>query len=70
MSAGSIQNVEFRLINMECCGHLLCWVNPRFPTYCPGCGKMCYPAVRGWVTFKDDGATLQLPSSDEMLDRL
>lgn len=32
--------VKFRLFQMPCCGYLLCWVNPRLPTYCPECGKM------------------------------
>jgi hypothetical protein len=53
------ETIEFRLFHMECCGHMLCWVNPRFPTHCPQCGKMCYPAVKGWVTHKDSQATLR-----------
>jgi hypothetical protein len=24
---------HFRLIQMPCCGQLLCWVNPRLPNY-------------------------------------
>jgi hypothetical protein len=43
---------------MECCGHLLCWVNPRLPSYCPECGKFVYPRVRSWVTLRDDDAAL------------
>jgi hypothetical protein len=31
--------IKFRLFHMPCCGHLLCWVNPRNPSYCPECGK-------------------------------
>lgn len=31
--------VWFRMYHMPCCGHLLCWVNPRIPSYCPECGK-------------------------------
>src|SRR5262245_26836305 len=27
--------VHFRLIQMPCCGQMLCWVNPRLPNYCP-----------------------------------
>lgn len=53
------EKVEFRLIQMECCGHSLCWVNPRLPSYCPQCGKLVYPAVRGWVTLVDREATLK-----------
>ncbi len=55
----AIQRVEFRLINMECCAYIFCNVNPRFPSYCPQCGKFIYPAVKGWVTFKDDNAILR-----------
>lgn len=33
------EQVKFRLFHMPCCGHLLCWVNPRLPTYCPECGE-------------------------------
>jgi hypothetical protein len=43
------QWVPFRLLRMGCCEHLLCWVNPRLPNYCPECGKHCYPTVRSWV---------------------
>jgi len=31
--------VKFSLIQMPCCGHSLCWLNPRLPNYCPECGK-------------------------------
>jgi hypothetical protein len=41
--------VHFRLIKMPCCGHLLCWVNSRFPNYCPECGKQIYPDVKQGV---------------------
>ena len=54
------ERVNFRLIHMECCGALLCWVNPRFPMYCPECGKFCYPTVKGWVLQTDDEAFLKL----------
>ena len=35
----STEMILFRLFSMPCCGHLLCWVNPRLPSYCPECGK-------------------------------
>lgn len=54
------ERVEFRLFNLSCCGHLLCWVNPRLPTYCPMCGKMIYPNCRGDIVFKDAEAQLTL----------
>jgi hypothetical protein len=54
-----MQRVHFRLLNMDCCHVLLCWVNPRLPMYCPECGKFCYPAVKGWITdMNDDNAIL------------
>ena len=54
------ERVPFRLLVMECCTTLLCWVNPRLPTHCPECGKHCYPAVKGWATVVDENATLTL----------
>ena len=53
------ERVFFRLLYMECCGHILCWVNPRLPTYCPECGVLCYPKVRGWHRLEDQNATLK-----------
>ncbi len=48
------EKVQLRLYNMECCGHMLCWVNPRPPTHCPQCGKVVYPQVRGWAVVTED----------------
>ncbi len=36
----------FRLFLMPCCYHMLCWVNPRFPNYCPECGTHVYPKIK------------------------
>lgn len=55
--------VPFRLIHTECCRTLLCWVNPRLPSYCPECGKRCHPAVKSWVTFSCKG-NLRLPENN------
>jgi hypothetical protein len=52
------QKVPFRLIQTQCCGTQLCWVNPRLPMHCPECGKFCYPAVKGWVTNTFNNAML------------
>jgi hypothetical protein len=52
------ERVVFRVIVMPCCQHILCWVNPRLPTYCPECGKCVVTRVRAAVTFRDDKATL------------
>ena len=54
------ERVVFRLIPMACCGHILCWVNPRWPTFCPQCGERVYPAVKGWVTVRDEEAILEV----------
>lgn len=57
----SNERITFRLIQMErCCNVLLCWVNPRFPNYCPECGKHCYPEVKGWVLETDNTASLRV----------
>lgn len=54
------ERVPFRFIIMECCGHQLCWVNPRLPSFCPECGKRVYPEVKSWVTLSDENATLRI----------
>lgn len=56
----STEVVPFRLIHTECCGTLLCWVNPRLPSFCPECGKPCYPDVRGWIVSEDQRGILKL----------
>ena len=40
------EQVPFKLFEMPCCHHLLCWVNPRLPSYCPCCGKRVYEQLR------------------------
>jgi len=54
------ERVHFKLIVMPCCSHMLCWVNPRYPSYCPECGTFIYPQVRGCVTTSDDQAMLRV----------
>ena len=53
------ERAHFRLLNMECCHILICWVNPRFPNYCPECGKFVYPGVKEWVVTEDMGALIK-----------
>ena len=55
----AITRADFRLLNMECCGVTLCWVNPRLPMYCPECGKRCYPGVKSWVAYRDEQAYIR-----------
>lgn len=38
--------VKFKLIEMPCCGHLLRWINPGIPNYCPECGSFVYTSLR------------------------
>ena len=40
------EHIHFRLIQTPCCGHLLCWLNPRLPTYCSECGKSIFTDLR------------------------
>jgi len=53
------ERVHFRLIQMPCCGHLFCNVNPRLSSYCPACGASVYPQVRGCVLVLDYSAFLK-----------
>jgi hypothetical protein len=52
------ERVTFRLIQMPCCGHALCWVNPRFPNFCPQCGNHIFTKVKQGVLLTDTEATL------------
>lgn len=52
------ERVHFRLIHTPCCGHMLCWVNPRLPTYCPECGTMIISQL------KQDGSPIVLNDMD------
>jgi hypothetical protein len=38
--------VDFQLIQTPCCGHSLCWLNPRLPTHCPECGTHILLALK------------------------
>lgn len=54
------ERVNFRLIQMPCCSHLLCWVNPRLPNYCPECGQLqANISVRANTMISDDEAWLK-----------
>jgi hypothetical protein len=46
MNTAFNERVPFRLFNMPCCGFLCCWVNPRYPTHCPECGKHVLTQLR------------------------
>jgi len=39
VSLGINERVPFRLFHMPCCARLLCWVQRRYPDYCPNCGE-------------------------------
>ena len=36
------ETVPFRVFKLPCCGHRLCWVQRKYPMYCPQCGKHVY----------------------------
>lgn len=42
MALPSSQEVQFRLLQMPCCGTLICWVNSRRPMRCPECGERVF----------------------------
>ena len=56
------ERIIFRLIITPCCSAVICWVNPRFPNYCPECGTYIYPEVKGCVTIIDENAYLKVRS--------
>lgn len=56
----SFERVHFRMIQMPCCGFMACWVNPRWPTYCPECGTQVYPQVKTYAVYEDDDAVLEI----------
>jgi hypothetical protein len=55
--------VKFRVFHMPCCGQLLCWVNPRLPSFCPECGTSVYLELnskdRKHIKLWDDHAQLK-----------
>lgn len=55
----AIERVQFRLIEMPCCGHMFCNVNHRWPSFCPNCGKHVFPEVRGCALISDPDAMLK-----------
>lgn len=59
------ERVKFRLIQTPCCGHMLCWVNPRLPNFCPECGKKIFTSLKfeiGHIINCDDNAHLSFTS--------
>ncbi len=58
------ERVPFKFLIMPCCNHQLCWVNPRYPTYCPECGKCVYPEVKGCATITDNSAILKVKTGE------
>ena len=60
MTKRTTERVHFRLLQTACCHSLLCWVNPRFPMYCPECGKFIYPEIKGCVTHSDTEGILKI----------
>jgi hypothetical protein len=65
MSRQLTERVHFKLIIMPCCGHNLCWVNPRYPTFCPECGKLIFNEVKQEVRISDADAILTYKTGEE-----
>jgi len=63
MTTASNEKVRFRLLEMPCCHQLVCWVNPRLPTFCPECGTFILAEVKsGSQTRCDSEAWLRITS--------
>lgn len=55
------ESVKFRLFAMPCCGYNLCWLNPRFPNWCPECGAAVHAQLKTEAhTLTCNEATLKL----------
>jgi len=59
MSEKWTQIIQFRLYQMPCCGHSLCWVNPRKPNYCPECGQFIIRLMKEHLPTIDEPAILK-----------
>ncbi len=59
MATKQRERVHFRLLQMPCCSHLFCNVNPRLPSYCPACGTRVYPEIKSGVRISDENAWLE-----------
>jgi hypothetical protein len=46
ITVGVNERIPFRMFQMPCCGLFLCWVMPRYPAYCPRCGKPALAELR------------------------
>lgn len=58
------ERVHLRVISFPCCGHQLCWISQRLPSYCPECGKLVYLKLKealttGNLLVEDAEATLR-----------
>jgi hypothetical protein len=60
------ERVTFRLIQMPCCGQLVCWINPRLANYCPECGKYVFDKIKSCVLVSDDTAMIRTNSKPVM----
>ncbi len=56
----SQERVPFRMMQMPCCKHMVCWVNPRLPNFCPECGQIVSHRIRECVVVLDDRAFLHV----------
>jgi hypothetical protein len=58
------EQIHFRLFEMPCCGQMLCWVNPRLPSFCPECSNRVLLDLKSgeYTRISDKEATLRMDS--------
>lgn len=65
--AATNERVPFRQLQCPACMHLLCWVNPRLPSYCPECGQSIIARLKageGILETRDAWLRIERPKRD------
>lgn len=57
------ERMPFRLLQMPCCGVMICHVNHRLPNHCSECGTHVFAIIKGCVLIADMDATLNYKST-------
>jgi hypothetical protein len=63
------ERIKFRFMEMPCCHQLLCWVNPRLPSFCPECGTFIHMHIRENILVIDDNATLKYEAPRQLVGK-
>jgi hypothetical protein len=63
------EKIPFRLFHMPCCGHMLCWVQPRYPAFCPACGIQVLLALKSGEHTRiiDDDCWIKITNAQKAL---